>query len=98
MQTVALLAYLLVLDRAAMLAILRAWRSSLFAGFMGALASQFWYLAFALTSAARVRTLALVEVIFAQLVSFRMFREGMARNEWIGMVLIVVAVIVLING
>jgi drug/metabolite transporter (DMT)-like permease len=98
MQTLALLAYLLILDRAAMLAILGAWRSSLFAGFMGALASQFWYLAFALTSAARVRTLALIEVIFAQLVSLRMFREGMARNEWIGMILIVVAVFVLING
>jgi uncharacterized membrane protein len=45
-----------------------------------------------------VRTLALIEVIFAQLVSLRMFREGMARNEWIGMILIVVAVFVLING
>jgi drug/metabolite transporter (DMT)-like permease len=98
MQTLVLLAYLLALDRAAMLAIIGAWRSSLFAGFMGAISSQFWYLAFALTSAARVRTLALIEVIFAQLVSLRMFREGMARGELIGMILIVVAVIVLING
>ena len=36
------------------------------AGFMGAFASQFWFLAFALTAAANVRTLALVEVLFAQ--------------------------------
>ena len=53
-------------DRAGARAILAAWRSSLFAGFMGALASQFWFIAFALTDAARVRTLALIEVLFAQ--------------------------------
>ena len=47
-------------------AIFRAWRPSLFAGFMGALASQFWFLAFAIATAASVRTLALVEVLFAQ--------------------------------
>jgi drug/metabolite transporter (DMT)-like permease len=98
MQTLLLLAYLCALDRSAMRAIIGVWRSSLFAGFMGAVSSQFWYLAFALTSAARVRTLALVEVIFAQLVSLRLFREGMSRSELIGMTLIVVAVIVLING
>jgi drug/metabolite transporter (DMT)-like permease len=98
MQTLLLLVYLLALDRSAMLAIAAAWRSSLFAGFMGALSSQFWYLAFALTSAARVRTLALVEVIFAQIVSLRMFREGVTRRELIGMALIVAAVAVLLNG
>ena len=42
------------------------WKPSMFAGFMGAFASQFWFLAFALTAAANVRTLALVEVLFAQ--------------------------------
>jgi drug/metabolite transporter (DMT)-like permease len=98
MQTLLLLAYLLAIDRKAMLAIVGAWRSSLFAGFMGATSSQFWYLAFALTSAARVRTLALIEVIFAQFVSLRMFREGVTRREWIGMALIVAAVVLLING
>ena len=97
-QTLLLLVYLSAIDRTAMLAILGAWRSSLFAGFMGALSSQFWYLAFALTSTARVRTLALIEVVFAQLVSLRMFREGVSRNELIGMSLIVVAVVVLVNS
>ena len=42
---------------------------SLFAGLMGAFASQFWFLAFALATAASVRTLALVEVLFAQAIS-----------------------------
>ena len=36
------------------------------AGLLGALASQFWFIAFALTTAANVRTLALVEVMEAE--------------------------------
>jgi drug/metabolite transporter (DMT)-like permease len=97
-QTVVLLAYLSVFDRARIGAIFAVWRASLFAGFMGALASQFWFLAFALSDAARVRTLALVEVLFAQVASMRLFREAPTRREWLGMALIVAAAAVLING
>lgn len=97
-QTLVLVAYLGVFDRARIGAILALWRASLFAGFMGALASQFWFLAFALSDAARVRTLALVEVLFAQIASLRLFREAPSRREWLGMALIVAAAAVLING
>jgi len=97
-QTALLLIWLVVFDRKTLRAILRVWRSSLFAGFLGALASQFWFLAFALTTATRVRTLALIEVIFAQAVSLRLFREGVSRREWAGMALIVAAVVVLLNA
>jgi len=97
-QTVVLMAYLALFDRARVAAIFAVWRASLFAGFMGALASQFWFLAFALTDAARVRTLALVEVPFAQVASLRLFREAPTRREWLGMALIVAAAAVLING
>ena len=85
-------------DRARIVAILAAWRPSLFAGFMGALASQFWFIAFALTDVARVRTLALVEVLFAQVVSMRLFREVPSPREMLGMALIVVAAAVLVSG
>ena len=66
-------------DRAGLKAILALWRASLLAGFMGALASQLWFVAFALTDAARVRTLALVEVLFAQAASLKLFREPPTR-------------------
>ena len=55
--------------------IARAWKPSLFAGFMGAFASEFWFLGFAITSAANVRTLALVEVLFAQGVTRFIFKQ-----------------------
>jgi uncharacterized membrane protein len=59
---------------------------------MGATASQFWFLAFALATAASVRTLALVEVLFAQAISRFLFKQPTARREALGIVLIVIGV------
>ena len=65
LQTAALGLWLAFRDRPALTGSLRAFGPSLAAGFLGALASAFWFTGFALTTAANVRTLALVEVIFA---------------------------------
>jgi drug/metabolite transporter (DMT)-like permease len=97
-QTAVLLVWLAVFDRSGLKAILALWRASLVAGFMGALASQLWFVAFALTDAARVRTLALVEVLFAQAASQKLFRERPSQREWLGMALIVAAAAMLIGG
>jgi drug/metabolite transporter (DMT)-like permease len=96
MQAVLLSLYLLLRSPAVLEAILRAWKPSLFAGFMGALASQFWFLAFALTSAANVRTLALIEVLFAQLIARFSFGQRSSVREAIGMMLVVAGVVLLI--
>jgi hypothetical protein len=48
---------------------------------MGALASQFWVLASALATAASVRTLALIEVLFAQLVARYGFGQRTTRAK-----------------
>ena len=77
-------------------AIARAWRPSLFAGFMGAFASEFWFLAFAITTAANVRTLALVEVLFAQGVTRFVFKQPTTTREGIGIVLVVIGVALLV--
>ncbi len=90
LQSVLLSAYLWLRDPAVLVAIMRAWRPSLFAGFMGALASQFWFLAFALATAASVRTLALVEVLFAQAISRLVFKQPTTAREAVGIVLIVI--------
>jgi drug/metabolite transporter (DMT)-like permease len=95
-QTVLLTGWLLLRDRAVLIAIFRAWRPSLFAGFMGALASQFWFLGFATATAASVRTLALVEVLFAQAISRFVFRQPVSAREGAGIVLIVVGVALLV--
>jgi uncharacterized membrane protein len=95
-QSAALGLYLVAFDRAGARAIIEAWRSSLFAGFMGALASQLWFVAFALSEAAPVRTLALIEVPMAQVVSLKMFREPPSLREALGMSLIVIAAGILV--
>ena len=56
---------------------------------MRALASQLWFIAFALSQAAPVRTLALIEAPMAQVVSLKMFREPPSLREELGMSLIV---------
>ena len=88
--------YLALRDRAVLGAIMRAWRPSVFAGFMGATASEFWFLAFALTSVANVRTLALVEVLFAQAISLFVLKQATTAREALGMTLIVLGVVLLI--
>jgi drug/metabolite transporter (DMT)-like permease len=95
-QSVLLSAWLALRDPAALKAIFRAWRPSLFAGFMGALASQFWFLAFAIATAASVRTLALVEVLFAQGISKFIFKQPTTPREAVGIVLVVIGVGILV--
>src|SRR5690242_10402994 len=95
-QTALLTGWLMLRDRAVLTAIFRAWRPSLFAGFMGALASQFWFLGFATASAASVRTLALVEVLFAQAISHFVFKQPVTTREGAGIALIVVGVALLV--
>jgi drug/metabolite transporter (DMT)-like permease len=96
LQSVLLSLYLWLRNPEVLVSIVRAWRPSLFAGFMGALASQFWFLAFALATAASVRTLALVEVLFAQAISRFVFKQPTTAREAVGVVLIVIGVALLL--
>ena len=95
-QTLVLSIYLLVRAPDVLKKILGLWKPSMLAGFMGAFASQFWFLAFALTAAANVRTLALVEVLFAQAVAYYSFKQPVSARELFGIVLIVIGVALLV--
>jgi drug/metabolite transporter (DMT)-like permease len=96
LQAVVLSLWLAWRDPKVMRDIVAAWRPSLLAGFLGALASQFWFLAFAIATAASVRTLALVEVVFAQAISSLVFGHRTTGREGIGIALIVAGVALLI--
>jgi len=95
-QTLVLTIYLLARAPGVLKAILGLWKPSVLAGFVGAFASQFWFLAFALTAAANVRTLALVEVLFAQGVAYYSFKQPLSARELVGIVLIVIGVALLV--
>jgi len=95
MQAAMLTLYLLLREPKVLGNIMRAWKPSLFAGFMGAFASEFWFLAFAIATAASVRTLALVEVLFAQGVTHLVFKEPTTNRELGGVVLVELGVLLL---
>lgn len=95
-QAALLSAYLAWRERHVLSAIFGAWRLSIIAGFMGALASEFWFAAFALATAASVRTLALVEVLFAQAVSVLLFRQPVSQRDLAGIALLIIGVMLLL--
>ncbi|NML44981.1 DMT family transporter [Ramlibacter sp. G-1-2-2] len=88
LQTVVLGGWLAWRSPSALRATVSAWRISLVAGAAGALASLGWFTAFALTTAANVRTLGMVEVVFSYLVSRRLMREKLSRTEQGGLALV----------
>jgi len=96
MQASVLTVYLAAKSPSVLTAIGRAWRRSLFAGAMRAFASEFWFLAFAVTTAASVRTLGLLEVLFAQAVSRFAFKQPTSGREALGIVLLMGGVALLI--
>lgn len=95
-QSATLLVWLALFDRAALRGSFRVWRTSLAAGFLGAFASACWFTGFSLTSAANVRTLALVEIPFAQLVARLHFRQKTTPRQYLGMAIILAGVAALL--
>jgi drug/metabolite transporter (DMT)-like permease len=97
-QTALLTTWLLVRSPGVLTEILRAWRPSLVAGAAGAFASQLWFLAFSLQSAAAVRTVGLVELLYAQVASRKLFSQRMTRREAIGLLTMVAGLVMLLNA
>jgi drug/metabolite transporter (DMT)-like permease len=94
LQTFLLGGWLLVRDADVIARVLRAWRASLFAGFMGAAASAGWFTAMAIEPIAKVRTLGLMELLFSYVVSRRIFRERFSRLELAGIGLLTLGLVV----
>lgn len=92
LQSLICVAWLGATNRKALTDSFQVWRQSLFAGFLGALASQFWFIGFSLTAVANVRTLALVEVFMAQAASRRLFSETAGLRERLGMAMVAAGV------
>ena len=96
LQSLMLGGWLALRAPASLRAIVTAWRVSVIAGSAGALASVGWFTAFALTSAANVRALGMVEVVFSYLVAHRFMRERLAPAEQAGLVLVLAGVAALL--
>jgi drug/metabolite transporter (DMT)-like permease len=96
-QTLLLGGWMAARELQSVVRVLRAWRASLLAGFMGAAASAGWLTAFAIEPVAHVRTLGLVELVFSYAVSRRLFREKLSRRELAGIALLALGVVLVLN-
>ena len=65
--------------------------------FLGALASAFWFTGFALTTAANVRTLALVEVVLALIVARVAFGQRTSARQLTGIAILLLGVVLLLR-
>ena len=83
LQSAALVAWLASTHPAALIAVIRPWRSSLAAGFFGAAASGLWFTAFALSPAGPVRAVGAVEAPIAALAGRRLFAEALTPWQWL---------------
>ena len=97
-QTAVLTAWLVVRAPGVMTAILAEWRPSVAAGFLGAFASQMWFVGFATAPVAAVRTLGLVEILFAQALSRGVLKERPSRRDLLGVALLVLGVALVLRG
>src|SRR3569623_1373184 len=97
-QTALMLAWLGFADPKAIKAVFIGWRPGLAAGLAGMLATLMWYIGFALTPAANVRTLALIEMPVAALLNRRVSGKHLGVRQWTGMVLIALGIAVLMRA
>ncbi len=98
MQAVTLMGWMLVANRALLLEVIRVWRPSLATGLLAATASQCWFLAFAIETPAKIRTLGLIEIVFAQIISRRIFSQQQNRRELIGMAVLLAGVVLVLRS
>jgi len=95
LQTVGLSVWIAWRSKRGLWPLLRAWRISLMAGSMGAIASLAWFTAYAMQSAGSVRTLGMIEVVFSYLVSRRFFSESFTRVEKIGIAVMLLSLLLI---
>lgn len=96
LQVVVMTAWIAWREREEFSRIAIAWKPSLLAGLMGAIASLGWFTAMTLQNAAIVKALAQVEMLFTFAASVFFFKERINRMETAGCLLIVAGIVVLV--
>lgn len=97
-QTAILTGWLSLRSPSVLAATLTAWKRSLGAGFLGAFASQGWFVGFAIAPVAAVRTLGLVEILFAQGLARGWMKERPSKRELAGVALLVCGVALVLHS
>lgn len=98
LQSISLFLWMLFYDRSEITRVRRAWKWGLLAGFTGACASFGWFIGFTLVSAAIIKAVAQVEMLFTYASSVFIFKEKVSRAEVFGCALIIFGILILVFG
>jgi drug/metabolite transporter (DMT)-like permease len=88
--------YLALKERDQWPKMLKQWRKTGLVGLTSVLGSGGWFTAFTLTTAAYVKTVGQIEIIFTILISIFIFKENIKKHEYFGMALIILSILILI--
>lgn len=97
LQTALLTIYLRLREPGQIANVFRLWRIASLPSIAGVLGTICWLTALTLQSAAYVRTLGLIELVFTFMISILAFREKPARNEILGVALLVAGIVLVLN-
>ena len=97
-QTILVGLYLFFFKKEQFFAVFKYWKPSLPAGICGTGATFGWFVAFGLATAAEVRAVGQIELIFSIFVSLLVFKEKIKRTELIGILLLGVSILIIINN
>jgi drug/metabolite transporter (DMT)-like permease len=96
LQTALMLAYLRLREPGSLIEIVQAWRPAIWVGLSGVAGSIGWFTALTIESAAYVRALGQIEIVFTFIVSVMIFRERTRRVEVAGVLLIIGGILILL--
>jgi drug/metabolite transporter (DMT)-like permease len=96
LQTLIMGLYLLLREPGELSRVARAWRPALWVGLTGMFASAGWFTAVTLESAALVRALGQIELLFTFAAAVWFFKERVSRREVLGVAFVIVGIYVLI--
>ena len=97
-QTAVMGVYLRIREPGQLTAVVTSWRVSLSVGVVGVLTSICWFTAFAIQNAAYVRALGQIELVFTFIASAFVFKERTTVLEYLGIGLIIAAILMLVLG
>ncbi|HAT35700.1 MAG TPA: hypothetical protein DCS82_08285, partial [Rhodospirillaceae bacterium] len=95
-ETVLMTGYFVWRDREEIGNVMRQWKPSLLVGFTSAVGSLGWFSAMTLERVAYVKTVSQIEVILSLLVSYVVFKERSRLHEFVGMALVLSAIVLLL--
>lgn len=95
-QTCAMGLWIYLRERSVFAALLKNWKLGLLAGATGAMASYGWFTAMTLQSAALVKAVAQIELLFSFVTSRFLFGEAINKREILGSCIVAVGILVLL--